>query len=107
MKLNPKPMYRMSLCSNPIINPRWEILEDEKKKEIFNSPEWKLCKAFASQQDQYCDPDNTWYVKARFIDINKTTADCDDYKEHFFPDYIPIWCVNGRKQDNIINKSFS
>ena len=74
MELNPKPMYRMSLSSNAIINPKWEILEDEKKKEIFNSPEWKLCKAFALQQDQYCNPDDTWYIKAYFIDVEKETS---------------------------------
>lgn len=102
MDLELKPIYRMSLSSNAIINPRWEILEDEKKKEIFNSPEWKLCKAFAHQQDQYCDPDDTWYVKVRFIDINKTTSDIDDYKEHVMPDYIPMWCVNGKVQGSLV-----
>ena len=102
MNLDQKPIYRMSLSSNAIVNPRWEILENENKKERFDSQEWKLCKVFAQQQDKHCNPNDIWYVKVQFIDINKKSADIDGYKEHVLPDYIPLWCLTGRKQDSLI-----
>ena len=105
-----KPMYRMSISSSPIFKLRLDHMERAGGKDCYNpndetslTPEEKLIRAFALEQQEPYDPDMEWMIKVNFIGVDTSLpASIEEYNVHIFPEAIPLPCVMGRHQGDII-----
>ena len=106
-----KPMYRMSISGSPIFRLRWDRMERAGGKDCYNplndetslTPEEKLIRAFALEQRDNYDPDMEWMIRVNFIEVGvPLPAPIEEYNVHVFPEAIPLPCVMGRRQGDII-----
>lgn len=105
-----KPMYRMSINGSPIFRLRWDHMERAGGKDCYNpndetslTPEEKLIRAFALEQQDHYDPDMEWMIRVNFIEVGVLLpAPIEEYNVHVFPEAIPLPCVMGRHQGDII-----
>lgn len=105
-----KPMYRMSISSSPIFKIRLDHIERAGGKDCYDpkdetslTPEEKMIRAFALEQQDNYDPDMEWMIKVDFIEVGvPLPATIEEYNIHIFPKAIPLPCVMGRHQGDII-----
>lgn len=105
-----EPLYRMSVISSPIFRLRWDHIERAGGKDLYNpsdetslTPEEKLMRAFTLEQQDCNDPDMEWMIRVDFIKVGvPLPAPLEEYKIHVFPEAIPLACVMGRHQGDII-----
>ena len=105
-----EPLYRMSVSGEAIFRLRWNHIERAGDKDLYNpkdetslTPEEKLIRAFAIEQQDNYDPDMEWMIKVNFLKVGvPLPAPIEEYNIHVFPEAIPLPCVMGRHQGDII-----
>ena len=106
-----KPMYyRMSIVGSPIFRLRWDHMERAGGKDCYNpndetslTPQEKLIRKFTLEQKGYYNPDMEWMIRVNFIEAGvPLPAPIEECNVHVFPEAIPLPCVIGRHQGDII-----
>lgn len=89
-------LYKMGIFSNGVFKYSWAQKEspmDQRYKDDV------LIKAFAHQQDDYCDPEDIFYIGVWFKAVDDPI---NDNQGHVFPSHIPLNCVLGKRTGDII-----
>ena len=94
--------YKMAVFANSLFKYGWATRENELLKNGMQQDDI-LVKAFAKQQDEYCDPDDLWYIQCWF---KRNDDPINDNKGHVFPSAIPLTCILGKKNGDIIEFEF-
>lgn len=108
-----KPTYRMSIICSPVFRLRWDHVDRANGRDCYNplndetslTPEEKLIRKFTLEQKGYCyyNPDMEWMIEVNFIKVGvPLPASIEEYNDHPFPKAIPLPCVIGRHQGDII-----
>lgn len=95
-----KPTYKMAVFGT-IFKYSWAMKENEALENGLMEDD-KLIKSFAKQQDEFCDPEDIWYIQAWF---KRNDDPINDNKGHIFPSSIPFCYVNGKRTGDIIEFS--
>ena len=105
-----KPTYRMSIVCSPVFRLRWDHMDRANGRDYYNpndetslTPEEKLIRKFTLEQKGYYNPDMEWMIEVNFIKVGiPIPAPIEEYNDHPFPKAIPLPCVIGRHQGDII-----
>lgn len=90
--------YKMGVFANTLFKYDWAIRENPILADGMQKDD-ALVKAFAKQQDQYSTPDELWYIQCWF---KRNDDPVNDNEGHVFPSAIPLTCILGKKNGDII-----